>query len=239
MQLLSPSCRDDGGDATPAADPAPLPAVEPARPGRSWVPVRSLGPRHRTRIAAHLTALDERSRYLRFGYIATDSQIGRYADTLDFEHDEVFGIFNRRLELIALAHLAHLDADPARGREAASEFGVSVLPKSRRRGFGRRLFEHAMLHARNRHVQTMFIHALSENTAMLKLARSAGATIERDGSESEAWLKLPPDSFASHLDQLLVDGAAELDYRMKQQARRPDGDSAGPETAGVAAEVDR
>ena len=36
---------------------------------------------------------------------------------------------------------------------------------------------------------------------MLKLARDAGATVERDGSESEAWLKLPPDSLASHLDE--------------------------------------
>ena len=70
--------------------------------------------------------------------------------------------------------------------------------------------------------ETIFIHALSENTAMLKLARDAGATVERDGSESEAWLKLPPDSFASHLDEVLVDRAAELDYRLKQQARRPD-----------------
>ena len=183
------------------------------------MPIRSLAPRHRPRIAAHLLALDERSRYLRFGYAASDSQIKRYVDTLDFDRDEVFGIFNRRLELIALAHLAHRDADPVRGREAASEFGVSVLPKARRRGFGRRLFEHAMLHARNRHVQTMFIHALSENTAMLKLARSAGAIIERDGSESEAWLKLPPDSLASHLDQLLIDRIAELDYRMKEHAR--------------------
>ena len=99
---------------------------------------------------------------------------------------------------------------------------MSVLPKARRRGFGRRLFEHAMLHARNRHVETMFIHALSENTAMLKLARSAGATIERDGSESEAWLKLPPDSIASHLDELLGDRAAEFDYRLKEHSHRPD-----------------
>ena len=79
-----------------------------------------------------------------------------------------------------------------------------------------------MLHARNRHVETMFIHALSENTAMLKLARSAGASIERDGSESEAWVKLPPDSIASHLDELLVDRAAEFDYRLKQRSHRPD-----------------
>src|SRR5439155_26957549 len=133
------------------ADPASAP-----RPRRSWVPIRSLGPRHRERIATHLIALDERSRYLRFGYAANNAQIRRYVDTLDFEHDEVFGIFNRRLELIALAHLAHRDADAQRGRAAASEFGVSVLPKARRRGFGRRLFEHAMLHARNRHVETMF-----------------------------------------------------------------------------------
>ena len=186
------------------------------------MPIRSLGPRHRERIVAHLVLLDERSRYLRFGYAANDAQIRRYVDTLDFEHDEVFGIFNRRLELIALAHLAHRDADTTRGRAAASEFGVSVLPKARRRGFGRRLFEHAMLHARNRHVETMFIHALSENTAMLKLARNAGATIEREGSESEAWLKLPPDSIASHLDELLGDRAAEFDYRLKQHSHRPD-----------------
>ncbi len=97
-----------------------------------------------------------------------------------------------------------------------------MLPKTRRRGFGRRLFDHAMLHARNRGVETIFIHALSENTAMLRLARDAGATVERDGSESEAWLKLPPDSFASHLDEVLVERAAELDYRIKEQARRPD-----------------
>lgn len=205
--------------------------TEPARPGRSWVPIRSLGPRHRDRIATHLCALDERSRYLRFGYAANDAQIHRYVDMLDFEQDEVFGIFNRRLELIAMAHLAHRDADPARGREAASEFGVSVLPKARRRGFGRRLFEHAMLHARNRGVQTIFIHALSENTAMLKLAKGAGAIVERDGSESEAWLKLPPDSFASHLDEVIGEQAAEFDYRLKQHAHRAESSPSEPVTA--------
>ena len=79
-----------------------------------------------------------------------------------------------------------------------------------------------MLHARNRGVETIFIHALSENTAMLKIARDAGATVERDGSESEAWLTLPPDSIASHLDEFLGERAAELDYRLKQHAHRLD-----------------
>src|SRR5450432_2012098 len=241
FQLPSP---DRERTPAPATDPSPIvpDPVVPALRGRSawsWVPIRSLGPRHRERIAAHLLALDERSRYLRFGYLASDAQIGRYIDRLEFDHDEVFGIFNRRLELIAMAHLAHRPGDAHRGRLAASEFGVSVLPKARRRGFGGRLFEHAMLHARNRGVHSIFIYALSENTAMLKLARRAGATVEREGPESEAWLKLPPDSFVSHLDEMLVGRAAELDYRMKLLSRRADASVESSEAAdpGVSSKV--
>ena len=79
-----------------------------------------------------------------------------------------------------------------------------------------------MLRARNRGIETLFIHALSENTAMLRSARNAGATVERDGSEAEAWLKLPPDNLATHVGELVEDGAAELDYRLKVHALRVD-----------------
>jgi len=51
----------------------------------SWVPIRSLGPRHRGRILAHLLALEERARYLRFGFPATDSQLSGYVDRIDFD----------------------------------------------------------------------------------------------------------------------------------------------------------
>ena len=189
---------------------------------RTWVPIRSLGSRHRLRITQHLLALDPASRYLRFGYAATDEQIERYTDTLDFDQDEIFGIFNRRLELIGLTHLAYRPSVLAVGRSTAgpgtmAEFGVSVLPQARRRGYGARMFEHAMLHARNRGVGTLFIHALTENTAMLKIARNAGAVVERNGSETEAWLALPPDTFGSHLDEVFGERAAELDYEWKRR----------------------
>jgi GNAT superfamily N-acetyltransferase len=200
----------------------PSPASKPgtgARAEPSWVPIRSLGERHRRRIIAHLVSLDARSRYLRFGYPATDEQIAAYVERIAFERDEVFGIFNRRLELIALAHLAHPAQVPAEAGEAMSEFGVSVLDKARGRGFGRRLFRHAMLHARNRGIGTLFIHALSENAAMLKIARDAGAVVENEGSESEARLRLPPASFASKLDQLAAMQAAEFDYGLKFHTR--------------------
>jgi GNAT superfamily N-acetyltransferase len=190
----------------------------PAAP-RNWVPVRSLGPRHRGRIATHLLGLSESDRYLRFGHAATDGQIQKYVDMLDFDRDEIFGIFNRRLEIIAMAHLAFGMDDTGGGRPQNAEFGVSVVAASRGRGFGQRLFEHAMLHARNRGVKTLLVHALSENTAMLRIARNLGAKILRDGSESEARVALPADNLASHLDAIVADHAAEVDYQLKLQSK--------------------
>lgn len=202
-----------GPETLAAGNPRPEPAFR-------WVPIRSLAERHRPRVLAHLLQLAERDRYLRFGYHASDAQIGRYVDLLDFRRDEVFGIFNRRLELIGMAHLAYLAQSPAERHMA--EFGVSVSPHARGRGYGARLFEHAVLHARNRHVDTMIIHALSENGAMLKIARNAGATVQREGGDAEARLKLPSESFTSRLEEMVEVQAAELDYQLKSNAQRVD-----------------
>ena len=199
------------------AVPAPRAAVSSKW---AWVPIRSLGPRHRSRIASHLLALSEGDRYLRFGYPATDAQLSKYVDTLDFDRDELFGVFNRRLELIAMAHLAYASEMKAAGKPAMAEFGVSVMAHARGRGYGARLFDHATLHARNRNVGSLFVHALSENTAMLRIARRAGAVVQRDGSESEAWLTLPPDTIATRLEAAVEQHAAELDYHFKVQAQR-------------------
>lgn len=185
-----------------------------------WLPIRSLAPRHRPRILTQLLALSEHDRYLRFGHMASDAQIGRYVDLLDFDRDEVFGIFNRRLELVAMAHLAYMEQGAASGNSA--EFGVSVAQRSRGQGYGERLFDRAALHARNRGVDYLVIHALSENAAMLRIAQKAGACVERHGPEAEARLRLPPESLASHVEAMVEDGVAELDYGIKRQAQRMD-----------------
>jgi GNAT superfamily N-acetyltransferase len=191
------------------------PAV--SRPATVRVPIRSIGPSHGERISTHLLALDPHDRYLRFGYAANDEQIRRYVDSLDFERDEIFGIYNRKLQLIAMAHLA-LSTDPE--LKSCAEFGVSVLAHARGRGYGARLFERAEMHARNEGVDMMFIHALSENTAMLNIARKAGAKIQRDGSESEAYLTLAPADIDSRVTELLEEQLAQNDYRLKVQARQ-------------------
>lgn len=192
--------------------------VQPAdKPLPVMVPIHSLGENHRERIATHLMALDGQDRYLRFGYAANDEQIGRYVASLNFERDEIFGIYNRKLVLVAMAHLAYAPVDNC---DACAEFGVSVLKAARGRGYGSRLFDRAAMHARNHKVSTMFIHALSENTAMLKIARNAGATVERDGSESEAYLRLEPATLDSRLTEIVEEQFALADYGIKVQAKQ-------------------
>lgn len=181
------------------------------------VHIRSLGSHHRKRIMKHLLALEAQDRYLRFGYAANDEQIRRYVDEINFERDEIFGIYNRKLELIAMAHLAYL---ASASYESCAEFGVSVLKRARGRGYGARLFERAAMHARNHGVSLLLIHALSENSAMLKIARNAGATVERHGSESEAFLRLPPATLDSFVTELVEEQMAKTDYRIKLQAKR-------------------
>ena len=181
------------------------------------VPIRSIGPDHNERITAHLLSLSPADRYLRFGYAANDEQIRRYVDGLNYERDDIFGIYNRKLELIAMAHLA-FSTNPE--LKSCAEFGVSVLAHARGRRYGSRLFDRAVMHARNEGVDMMFIHALSENTVMLNIARKAGATIERDGSESEAYLKLPPADLDSRMTELALEQIAQTDYRLKVQAKQ-------------------
>jgi GNAT superfamily N-acetyltransferase len=173
-----------------------------------WVPVRALTAEDRDAIAAHLLALDDQDRYLRFGHAVGPELIASYVAGLDFERDEVLGIFSRKLELLGMAHLATLGPGEA-------EFGVSVLKKARGRCYGQRLFEHACLHARRKGVKALIIYTLSDNAPMLAIARKAGAAVVRDSGEAVAHLALPPAERMDRWLSAIDDQAAEWDFHWK------------------------
>ncbi len=183
------------------------------------IPIRALTTRHRRRIAEHILGLTTHDRYLRFGYVATDEQVNKYVDGLDFKRDEIYGIFNRRLQLIAMTHLA-ISTDPK--NPSCAEFGVSVNSEARGKGLGTALLERAILHARAENIDMLFIHALSENAAMLKIARKAGAVVESFGGEVEAHLQLPTQDFSERVESAVKDavenGLGEVDFRFKLRA---------------------
>ena len=204
----------------PESAPQTGAAVQPPgwRALRSWVPVRVLGERHRPRVLAHLLALQPQDRLLRFGHVATDERVSHYAQSLDFDSDIVFGVFDRSLRLAALVHLAFGATDPAAAGSA--ELGISVLPHLRGRGVGALLLEHAITLARNRGVHALLINLARDNAPMLAIARKAGARVRFEGSDAQATLTLPDESLASQVHELFEQRAAELDYRLKLQGRR-------------------
>lgn len=181
-----------------------------------WVPVRALHEGHRAKLRAHLLALDEADRVWRFGHAVSDAHLARYAEQLDFRRDHLFGTFDRRLDLLAVGHLA-MDADGE-----GAELGLSVLARARGLGLGRRLFEHAVTHARNLGLHTLHLQLARDNAPMLAIVQRAGAAIDFDGSEASAALHLPANTLASHLEELLGKRVADFDFRFKRQSLRVD-----------------
>lgn len=156
-----------------------------------------------------MLALDDEDRRLRFGTALPDQAIRDYVARIDFERDAVFGAFDDTLRLVAAAHLAHCDGH--------AELGVSVLPGWRRRGAGAALLARSHTHARNWGMRALFMHCLSENGAMMRLARKQGMRIVTGRGESDAWLALPMADASSYTDQLLAERAGLFDFALKRQ----------------------
>ncbi len=183
-----------------------------------FVRIASLRLADKPQIAKHLVMLTERDRYYRFGFTATDNQIQSYVEGLNFERDHVYGIYGKQAELVAVAHVAQM-SEPYQaplsfglGYSQKAEFGVSVLPAYQARGYGGRLFNRAVTHARNQGISEFHIQALTENSRMLRIAKNRGATLVNHGSETEAHLLLPEADLDSRLSELVAEHFGNVDY---------------------------
>jgi len=163
----------------------------------------------RCALESHFFALDQTDRRLRFGAALPDNGIVEYVSHMNFDRDAVFGVFDDELRLAAAAHLARA--------EGYAELGVSVLPRFRGRGLGSALLGRAHMHARNWGVPSLFMHCLSENGAMLHLARKQGMHILVGGGEADARLALPPGDSGSFANQILAERVGLFDYTIKSQ----------------------
>ena len=169
--------------------------------------VAQLGPHHRGRVLQHLHQLPAQDLWLRFGYAVTDEALRLYVRKLHFSRDAIFGIFDEAAELLALGHLG-FDKDAS---SKTAEFGVSVLPHARRRGFGLRLLQRAAVHARNRGAARLMMTYLPENDALKQLAERAGMQLIPDTDEPRAYLSLDAPTAASLMDETFSEMLAAID----------------------------
>lgn len=161
-------------------------------------------------LKTHFLALGREDRRLRFGVGLSNEGVIDYVDRIDFERDAVFGVFDDEIRLSGVGHLA-------RGQGFA-ELGVSVLPEHRGKNMGAELLARAHRHARNWGVPTLFMHCLSENGAMMHLARKQGMRIATERGEADAYLDLPPGDTASFASALLAERVGLFDFALKSQA---------------------
>jgi len=185
---------------------------------RQAVPVRELHAGHREEILQHFLQLDDEDRRLRFGTQTPDEVIRRYVEGLDFNKDAIFGIFDLNLKLIGMAHLAYLPQ--TKGKARSAEFGVSVLPEGRAQGLGTALLQRSAVHARNTRIEVLYVHCLSNNKAMMHLAQKAGMTVEYAHGDADAYLKLPPASPTTIVQEAANEQWADLDYAWKANLKR-------------------
>lgn len=182
------------------------------------IPVRELHAGHKDEILNHLLQLNDEDRRLRFGTQTPDEVIAHYVEHLDFNKDTVFGIFNDDLKLISMAHLAYLPESKNQAR--AAEFGVSVLPEGRAQGLGTALLQRSAVHSRNTRIETLYVHCLASNKAMMYLAQKAGMRVEYAYGDADAYLKLSPASPATIVEEAANEQWADLDYAMKSNLKK-------------------
>ena len=182
------------------------------------MPVRELHAGYKQEILNHLLQLNDEDRRLRFGTQTPDEVIRHYVEGLDFNRDVIFGVFNLDLKLVGMAHLAYLPEH--KGEARAAEFGVSVLPEGRSQGLGTALLQRSAVHSRNTSIETLYVHCLANNKAMMHLAQKAGMTVEYAYGDADACLKLPPANTATIVEEAANEQWAGMDYALKENLKR-------------------
>ncbi|MCM2329512.1 MAG: GNAT family N-acetyltransferase [Lysobacter sp.] len=178
--------------------------------GFTELPIR-LRDSDRAALTTHFLSLDADDRRLRFGASLSDLAIRGLDERIDFDRDELFGIADDELRLVAVVHVAFYPAK--------AELGLSVLAGARDRGLGNALFSRAVMHLTNRGVREVFVHCLSQNGAMMHLARKNGMRVVQEGPETDAYLALPRPTQGSIFAEWAFDQNARFAHEFRRGAR--------------------
>ncbi len=174
--------------------------------------VYKLRPNEYYRYREHLLALDDASRYTRFGFMIKDETINQLCNKFETNHQEhkIFVIEDEDLRVVAAGHIA------LEGGE--TELAFSVLKEYRQQGMGSALMGRTIEWCQNRNIKGGCMVCLSSNTAIKKLASKHGVLIN-DGGETLANITIPESTPLSVAHEVVDSNLARLDHVGKIQRK--------------------
>lgn len=174
--------------------------------------VYRLQPSEYGRYKKHLLALDEQSRYTRFGFHVKDEVINQLCDGFEANPAEhkLFVIENENLDVVAAGHIS------LQGGE--TELAFSVLKEYRNQGMGSSLMKRTVEWCQNRNIKGGCMVCLSTNTAIKKLASKHGVLIN-EGGETLANISIPDPTPISVIHEVVDSNMAKFDHLGKLQRK--------------------
>lgn len=174
--------------------------------------VYRLRPTEYYRYRKHLLALDEESRYTRFGIMVKDETIEQLCDRFEANPKEhkLFVIEDENLRVVAAGHIA------LEGGE--TELAFSVLSEYRKQGMGDALMKRCIEWCQNRNIKGGCMVCLSTNTAIKRLAGKHGILIN-DGGETLANISIPAANPISVMNEVIDSNLARVDHLTKVQRK--------------------
>jgi len=172
--------------------------------------VYKLRPEEYHRYRTHLLALDDTSRYTRFGFMIKDESINQLCDKFEANPQEhkIFVIEDDQLNVVAAGHIA------LEGGE--TELAFSVLQEYRKQGMGSSLMKRTIEWCQNRNIKGGCMVCLSSNIAIKKLASKHGVLIN-DGGETLANITIPDPTPVSIMHEVVDSSMARVDHYTKAQ----------------------
>jgi GNAT superfamily N-acetyltransferase len=164
------------------------------------------------RYRTHLLALDDESKYLRFGYQIQKETINTLCDkfTENFHRHRVFVIENEELEVVGAGHIS-LEGRPI-------ELAFSVLKPYQGKGLGHSLMSRVVEWCQNRGIKAGGMVCLKHNAAIKKLAAKHGILVS-EGGEVMADIQIPNANAVSLIHEAAVNNIAKFDHLGKLSRR--------------------
>lgn len=147
-----------------------------------------------------------------FGTLVSGQVIDKLVNGM-IEHEDTHDILvaeNEQLEIVGTIHIARMS-------DHEVELGIMVSEAYRGMGVANEMMEVALLYCRNRGLNDVYMHCMSNNEAIMHLVKKKGLYISPIAGEADARVTLPQSSIFTLAWENWIRGS---DYAMRLQNER-------------------